>query len=448
MVIAVATIGSFMANLDATIVNVSLARLGQDLHVGLAMIQWTMSGYLLALALVLPLNGWLVDRIGSRALYLWCFASFTVSSGLCGLAWSAPSLIVLRVLQGASGGLLAPMAQLTAARVAGKQLPRVSALMTVPILLAPMLGPVIAGAILQHASWRWLFLLNLPVGALDFALAAVVIPHDDEERRPRGLDLLGLSLQSPAMVLFLVGADHLAEASGTISILVSVVMFGAYGWHALRLGDQALIDLRLFRIRAFAVATASMFTINGVMFAGQMLVPVFLMQSYGLSPVWTGWLMLPLGLGTMATFLILGRLTDRFGIRLPAASGAVLALAGTLPLVLLAANGLSVPLLVTSLFVRGAGIGAITVPVNATGYAAVPRERLPTAATAINIGQRLGGPTCTTLCATFLSWLSSNGGDTAHHAKAFAETFGLLAVIHVVVLLTTLPLPRRLPELS
>ena len=448
MMISVATIGSFMAQLDATIVNVSLARLGQDLHAGLATIQWTMSGYLLALALVLPLNGWLVDRIGSRALYLWCFASFTLSSGLCGLAWSAPSLIVLRVLQGASGGLLAPMAQLTTARVAGTQMPRVSALMTVPILLAPMLGPVIAGAILQHASWRWLFLLNVPVGAGALLLAAIVLPRDDEEHRPRTLDLPGLSLLSPAMVLFLVGADHLPGLAGTICLLVSLLLFGAYAWHAHRRGDQALIDLRLFRIRDFAVATASMFGVNGVMFAGQMLVPVFLMQSCGLSPVRTGWLMLPLGLGMVATFLVLGRLTDRFGIRLTALWGAVFALAGTLPLIVLALSSLSIPLLAASLFIRGAGIGAISVPANSTGYAAVPRDRLPTAATAINIGQRLGGPTCTTICAVFLAWSSSAGGNAGHHAAAFAATFGLLALIHIVVFLTTLPLPHRLPERS
>ncbi|MCQ8277394.1 DHA2 family efflux MFS transporter permease subunit [Acetobacteraceae bacterium KSS8] len=446
LVIAVATLGSFMAQLDATIVNVSLARLSHDLRASLATIQWTMSGYLLALALVLPLNGWLVDRIGSRALYLWSFASFTLLSGLCGLAWSAPSLIVLRLLQGASGGLLAPMAQLTVARIAGKQMPRVSAFMTVPILLAPMLGPAIAGATLQYASWRWLFLLNLPVGVAAFLLAALVLPRDDGERRPRPLDGLGLLLLSPAMVLFLIGADHVSASPGVICLLVSGPLFGAYVCHARRKGGDALIDLRLFRIRGFAVAAASMFTVNGLMFAGQMLVPIFLMRACGLSPVLTGWLMLPLGLGMMATFLLLGRLTDRFGIGPTARTGAILALVGTLPLVLLAETGLSVPLLAASLFVRGVGIGALGVPVMAAGYAAVPRERLSTASTAMNVGQRLGGPTCTTICVVALGWLSPAGVNGAGQADAFAWTFGLLALIHGASLLSTLLLPRALPE--
>ena len=207
-VVAVASSGSFMAQLDATVVNVSLANLATDLHVGLSTIQWVTSGYLLALALMLPLSGWLVDRIGAKALYLGCFAAFTLSSALCGLAWSANALIAFRILQGMSGGLLAPMAQMMLARAAGKHMAQVVGIAALPVLLAPLLGPVVAGTILQFASWRWLFLINLPVGVLALAMAAVFLPNDREERRPRGLDLLGLALLSPGLVLFLYGSDQ------------------------------------------------------------------------------------------------------------------------------------------------------------------------------------------------------------------------------------------------
>src|ERR1700724_3462372 len=153
---AVAVLGSFLAQLDATIVNVSLSSLAVDLHSSLTAIQWVTSGYLLALALMLPLNGWLVERIGAKCLYLWCFSVFTLSSALCGLAWSANSLIAFRILQGMSGGLMAPMTQMMMARAAGKQhMARIMGYAAVPILIGPILGPVIAGAILQHASWRW-----------------------------------------------------------------------------------------------------------------------------------------------------------------------------------------------------------------------------------------------------------------------------------------------------
>src|SRR5580693_6295895 len=161
---AVTVAGAFMAQLSTTMVNVSLSSLGTELHASLSAIQWVTSGYLLALALMLPLSGWLVERIGAKALYLWCFSAFTLSSVLCGIAWSANSLIAFRILQGMSGGLMAPMAQMMIASAGGKHMARVMGYAAVPVMLGPILGPVIAGAILQFASWRWLFLVNLPIG--------------------------------------------------------------------------------------------------------------------------------------------------------------------------------------------------------------------------------------------------------------------------------------------
>ena len=301
---SVALIGAFMAQLDATVVNVSLSNLAQDLHSSLSAIQWVTSGYLLALALMLPLNGWLVDRIGAKALYLWCFATFTLSSALCGLAWSAGSLIGFRVLQGMSGGLLAPMAQMMLAGAAGKRLAQVVGFAAVPVLLAPLLGPVIAGAILQFASWRWLFLINLPVGALALVLAFAFLPGDRGEKRPRSLDFVGLALLSPGLVLFLYGADHLGdglggERLGAAALAASVVMIALFYATARKKGDAALIDLRLLSGKTFSASLTTMFLINGVSFAGQMLLPIYLIRECGMSPSQTGRLMAPLGLGMM-----------------------------------------------------------------------------------------------------------------------------------------------------
>src|SRR6202522_1972719 len=213
-IVAVTVAGAFMTQLSTTMVNVSLSNLGAELHASLSAIQWVTSGYLLALALMLPLSGWLVERIGAKALYLWCFSVFTLASALCGLAWSANSLIAFRILQGMSGGLMAPMTQMMMARAAGKHMARIIGYAAVPAMLGPILGPVIAGAILQHASWRWLFLVNLPVGVLAIVLAVLFLPNDREETRSRKLDLPGFALLSPGLVLFLYGSDHLGKRTG------------------------------------------------------------------------------------------------------------------------------------------------------------------------------------------------------------------------------------------
>jgi EmrB/QacA subfamily drug resistance transporter len=445
-VAVVAAIGSFMAQLDATVVNVSLASLEAELHSGLTTVQWVTSGYLLALALTLPLNGWLVDRIGAKALYLWCFAAFTLSSVLCGAAWSADSLIAFRILQGMSAGLLAPMAQMMIARAAGRQMAKVISFTALPVLLAPLLGPVIAGGILQFASWRWLFLINFPVGLLALVLAFAFLPNDRGETQSRKLDLVGLALLSPALVLFLYGSDHVGDTAGILTLCTALALFAMFYRSASRKGENALIDLRLLKTKVFSASIGSMFMVNGISFAGQMLIPIYLVRACGLSPSGTGLLLAPLGLGMMCTYPFMGQLTKRFGIRRLATSGALLALAGTLPFVFLAYHGLVVAVLAVSLFVRGVGISAIGIPSITSGYASVARKDLPMATTAMNIVQRLGGPTLTTLCATFLEWRLLAVPNPAASSSAFAAAFVLLCVLHALLFLATLRLPLLVPQ--
>lgn len=438
-IVSVAAIGSFMSQLDATIVNVSLPDLAGTLHAPFSVIQWVVSGYLLALALTLPLNGWLVTRIGSRAVYLLCFAAFTITSGLCAVAWSAPSLIVFRLLQGMAGGLLAPMAQMTVARVAGRHMPRVASAVTMPILLAPLLGPVVAGVILSVASWRWIFLLNLPFGLLALLLAILFLPDDQDTIRPRPLDVIGLVLLAPALTAFLYGMDHARLRIGQTALCGALLLFIAYFCFARRKGDLALIDLRLFNNATFSTSAAILFMMNGVSFAGQMLLPVWLIHACRVSPERTGLFILPLGLGMFCTYPLMGRLTDCFSIRRLTSCGALCAIAGTALLAVLAHTGLGIGGLVIALFLRGAGMGAVGIPTMSAGYAAVRRTDIPMATTALNIMQRIGGPTLTTLCATFLDWRISTTGVS----EIFSETFSLLCIFHIVLFLGTLRLPRH-----
>lgn len=439
-IVVVAILGSFLSQLDATIVNVSLSSLSRELAAPLSTIQWVTSGYLLALTLILPINGWLVNRIGAKAVYLWCFAAFTVTSALCGLAWSAPALIGFRVLQGMAGGLMAPMAQMMIARAAGRQMARVAGYATAPILLAPLLGPVIAGAILQSLSWRWLFLVNLPVGIVAVVLALLFLPNDAGERRPRQLDLMGLVLLSPALALFLYSTDHLADPLGISLLVLSLAMFAAFLWTARRKGDAALIDFRLFGRRLFATAAVAQFLSNGVSFAGQMLVPIFLVQAADRSPAEVGWLMAPLGLGMLVTYPLVGRLVGWLGTRGLAAGGALLSTLATAIFIYLAAIGLNTAVLAIALFLRGVGLGGVGIPSMTAAYSAVPRQDLPMATTTLNIVQRLGGPSLTTLCATVLAWrLGVSGAGNAPYVWGFA----LLTALHSLTFVTALGLPSR-----
>lgn len=439
---SVAILGSFLAQMDATVVNVSLSSLALELHTTLSSIQWVTSGYLLALALTLPLSAWLVDRIGAKALYLWCFSAFTLSSALCGLAWSAHSLIGFRILQGMSGGLLAPMAQLLMVRVAGDKMARVLGFAAMPVLLAPLFGPVIAGALLHFASWHWLFWINLPFGALALALAALFLPQDRDERRPRSLDLIGLGLLSPSVVLFLYGLERATDSFGLAALALSASLFIAFFWWVRRMKDDAIIDLRLFKDEIFSTAVIVQFLSQGVSFAGQMLVPAFLMGAGGLSPSQTGLLLGAQGFAMMVSLPLVGSLVERWGNRTVSVGGALTALAGTLPFVFLARHGLANALVAAALFVRGVGFSCIGIPSISAAYASIKRGDLPMATTTLNIVMRMGGPTLTTICATFLGWRLALQ-PTESVSNAYGAAFVLVCGFHLVLCAAAMRLPRR-----
>ena len=444
-VVAVAVLGSFLAQLDATVVNVSLSTLAVQMHSTLATIQWVTSGYLLALALMLPLNGWLVDRIGAKRLYLVCFIAFTVASVLCGAAWSAESLIAFRVLQGLCGGLLAPMAQMMLARAAGRHMARVVGYAAVPVLLAPVLGPVIAGAILQHATWRWIFLLNLPFGALAIVLAVVFLPRDATSEQRRSFDAVGFLLLSPGIALFLYGADHVVERRGQMLLAISVVLIALFVRSARQKAGASLVDLRLFRNRVFRAGTQVQFLQNGSVFAAQMLLPIYLIRACGQSPSRTGLLLAPLGAGMICVYPLMGTLTKRFGIRSVSATGAVLSLLSAVPFVYFAQHSIADAALVVALFFRGMGQAAIGTPSISAAYNAVAKPQLPMATTALNIVQRLGGPTLTTALATFLAWQMHAYGAAP---RVFVAAFALLAGLHAVLLVSTFALPANLAAMA
>ncbi len=438
---AVVFLGPFMTQIDSTVVNVSLSTLRDQLHSSIAAAQWVMSGYLLALALMLPLNGWLVDRIGAKRLYLGCFSAFTLASLLCGAAHTMPELIAARVVQGMAGGLLAPMTQMMLARVAGKHMARVMGYTAVPILIAPILGPVIAGAILHYASWPWLFFINLPVGVIAVTAAALLLPRDEASVERRRFDAVGFALISPGLAGLLYGLEQAPQLPGVVALVLGAASLAAFVVRARRQPSAALIDLSIFRIRVFAIGARTQFLSNGLMYAGQLLVPLYLITGAKLSPSDAGWMLAPMGVGMMCVYPFMGTLTERFGFRAVSTTGVTVALVGTLPFLWMIHAEYSQALTVVCMFVRGAGQGAVGIPSVSAAYASVPKPRLSVATTALNIVQRLGGPVATTVTAIVLSVTVTAGAAPA----AFAAAFGVLVALHLLVLASANRLPARIP---
>src|SRR3954463_7378234 len=197
----VVILGAIMSVLDTTIVNVALQTLSRDLHTSLDGIQWIVTGYLLALAAVIPVSGWAAARFGARRMYIISIVLFTLGSLLSGLAWSAGTLIGARVLQGLGGGMIMPVGQMILVRAAGpRNMARVMSAIGVPIILAPVFGPTLGGLLVEHVGWQWIFFINVPVGIVAAVAAFRLLPRDDAAVTTDKLDATGLALVATGLI--------------------------------------------------------------------------------------------------------------------------------------------------------------------------------------------------------------------------------------------------------
>src|SRR5919198_384688 len=370
-------------------------------------IQWVMTGYLLAFASVIPLTGWGSERFGAKPVWIASLLLFMTGSALAGAAWSIEALIVFRVLQGFGGGLILPVGQTLLAQAAGPQrFGRVMSVVGVPMLLAPIFGPVIGGAIVDQASWRWIFFVNLPVGLVALLLAWRLLP-DAAPRQGNRLDLRGLALLSPGIAIFVYGMSEAGAAGGFTGgrafagIAFGLALVGLFVWHARRRGRAALIDVSRFARRAFAAAGATNLLVGIALFGALILLPLYYQLVRGESPLATGLLLVPQGVGAALAMPIAGLLTDRVGARLVIPTGLLLALLGTAAYTQVGAET-SYVVLAGALFVIGLGLGSTIMPSMAVAYQAVPREAIAQATSAINVIQRIAASVGTALLAVVL----------------------------------------------
>jgi EmrB/QacA subfamily drug resistance transporter len=446
--VVIASFGSLLLNLGATSISVAVDKLMVQFGAQLSTVQWIVTGYLLALALMIPAFRWTVERLGSRRLYVGSLLAFTATSTLCACAWSAQSLIVFRVLQGAVGGLLTPLAQALAAQLAGpKRMGRAISIMSIPVLVAPLLGPTLGGFIIQRLSWRWLFLLNLPLGLLGAWLAQRRLPPGHTAKRTR-LDFVGLALLSPGIGLFtyavtLVGHDGSLSTTSLTAFAIATALIVAFALDAWRRPDSALIDLRLFKHPKFDAALAAYLLTSFGQFGAQLVLPLYYQQVRGESAMSTGLLLAPQGLGMLLTVPPAGRLTDRIDNGKIVIGGVLLTLIGTYAFTQ-ASDHSSYWLLGVSLVIRGAGLGATGATALSAAYKQLSHDEIPNGTTAVNIVQRLGAPLGTVAMAVTLQWFISGLASThAPLASAFAHTFAVSAVLSGLALFAGLVLARK-----
>jgi EmrB/QacA subfamily drug resistance transporter len=436
--------GGIAAILDSTMVTLAIHTLSNDLHADSGTIQWVTTGYLLALAVAVPLTGWAENRWGGRRVWIAALLIFVIGSMLCAAAWSTASLIAFRVLQGFGGGLIMPLMQTLAVRAAGGRVSsRLMATVSLPIALGPILGPVIGGVILNWLSWRWLFLVNVPLIAVGLVLARAFLPADLPDRTAPhpALDVVGLLLLAPALAGTLLGLSQLAEDGGIghtgvlVPLVGGVALLGAFVLWAARAGNRSpIVDVRLLRLPSLLTASAVLFTAGAVLYAAMFLLPLYFQELQGMSVLNAGLLLIPQGVGALASRFVVGRLVDLFGARAVTVASFLLAALTTVPFAL-ADHATNLWWLGAVLLVRGFAVGALLIPSMSVAYQDVPPEGVPHATMNTRIVQQVGASFGTAIVAVVLQGMLAHGPTAAFHT-AFWWAIGitLVATIPAVAL--------------
>ena len=395
--IVVLLTGAIPALLDTAIVNVAVNTIGRDLHTTVSAIQWVITGYLLSFAMVIPLSGWALARFGARAVWMASLGLFLAGSVASGAAWNIGSLIAFRVAQGLGGGMLTPLLTTILVQAAGSRpMGRLMATVSLPVVVVPIFGPVVSGLIISNVSWRWCFYVNFPICLAGLALAWRGLPSGRPAGSTPHLDLPGLLLLPPALVALLYGLAQVGSSGGLASTTViiplaaGVVLLAGYAVHALRTSRAPLLDLRLFRARAFTGASSLMFLAGLSIYGAMLLLPLYFQQVRHDSALVAGLLMVPQGVGSLLPRTLAGKLVDKIGPRLVVVAGMLLAAAGTVPFALAGLHA-NVIVLGAALVVRGAGMGTATIAVMVGAFQGLRPDEVPHASSATRIMQFVGG---------------------------------------------------------
>ncbi|MFT4257724.1 MAG: MFS transporter [Pseudoxanthomonas sp.] len=381
----------FIENMDSTVISTSLPAMAKDLGTDPIALKLAMTAYLLSLAVFIPISGWVADRFGSRITFCWAIGVFLIGSVCCAASGSLGELVAARALQGVGGAMMVPVGRLVLLRSIPKnELVQALSWLTIPAMIGPVVGPPLGGFITEYFHWRWIFLINLPMGLVGILLARKYIPQIRED--VAGLDgagfvLAGLGLAA-AMFGFSTMGRHLLPLWLSVATLAAGIgLLAVYPWHAQRV-QAPLLDLKLFRYNTFRAGVIGGFLFRTGIGATPFLLPLMLQLGFGLSPLQSGSLTFISTVGAMFTKTIAAWVIRQWGFR------RVLIINALLASVMLAGFGLFRPewphaALMTALLVSGCFRSLQFTAINAISYAEIDPHRMSQATSLSSMMQQL-----------------------------------------------------------
>jgi len=435
----------FIENMDSTVLSTSLPAIAADLATDPIALKLALTAYLLSLAVFIPVSGWVADRFGARSTFMIAIAVFLLGSIGCAASGSLGTLVAARFVQGMGGAMMVPVGRLVLLRTVPKsELVQALSWLTIPALVGPVVGPPLGGFITTYFHWRWIFLINIPIGVLGIALAKRFIP--DLREPPPPLDWLGFALAGPGLALAMFGFSTLGRHLVPVEVAAATFVLGAaalggYVVHARR-AKHPLLDLRLFRLATYraGVAGGSLFRIG--VGASPFLLPLMLQLGFGLSPVQSGLLTFVSAMSAMFMKTLAARILNRLGFR------RVLVVNGLIASALLCACGLFRPetshvVIIATLLVSGFFRSLQFTSLNAISYAEVESKGLGQATSLAGMMQQLSLSFGIAIAGYLLQIVGVVSGRAATDVHNFYWAFLGVGLISASCLFFMWPLPRN-----
>ena len=417
-------LGMLMQILDTTIANVALPHMRASLSATPETISWVLTSYIVASAIAIPITGWLADRVGRKPLFVWAVIAFTIASLLCAIAQNLTEMVLFRAIQGVAGAFIVPLAQATLFDINPKEKHgSAMALFGAGVMIGPILGPVLGGWLTDSYDWRWVFLINLPVGVLAALLMARFMPKIPKVSRR--FDMFGfamLAIGLAALQLMLDRGEQLDWFSSweiRLEFGLAIAGFWMFFVH-MATARHPIFDRAMFADRNFSAGLVFMGVMGTMMFAGLALLPTLLQSLLGYSVLQSGFLTAPRGVGTLISMIVVGRLTGRVDPRLLILTGLLL-----LSYSLWQMSGFSLDMdrqpVIVSGVIQGLSLGLIFVPMNTVAFATLAAKFRTNAAALFNLSRSVGGSIGISVMTLLLAQnLQRSHSDLAQHITQYS----------------------------
>lgn len=434
--------------LDSTMINIAVNHLIKDFHSSLNVIQWAITGYMLALAMAVPVSGWLMNRFNSKAVFINATIIFGIISLLIGISTHVYLFIILRLIQGFSAGVITTLMMSLLVKVAGQdKIGRVMAIVSTPMIFGPIFGPVLGGFLTQFLSWRWIFFINIFVVIIAVPLMNKYIPKFTPFDKEKKLDIVGMILLIIFSGSFMYGINQLSQSSSytdaTIFIIIGMVSLVIYILYDKKKHSETILPLSLFKYKFFSLSGLGLLLANAAIMGPMIILPLLFINIYDMNMIQASLALIPQGVGMLVTRPLIGKLIDSKGAEIVSLVSILISILSTLPFIFIT-DHTSLWWLYLMLFIRGCSVGGIMLGFTSSAYIGLEDKDLPPAGVAINMIENLGSGFGTAVIATIVAFfMTSKVPSITQELNGYQGGFALSALLLLVLLLPALRLKRQ-----